>query len=210
LLGHASVQTSERYLGCKQRLSQAVNDKTRTGRHLTGLVTAHKPTSGPRRREPTVIAADRGQIYELAMYVRVSTHRWTGMRRQSSRVVQTHSPRVTLPHANDVRGRCCRSFIPYPCSIPIWLLESTGPNKLPHATMSPAFRRRSRTAACWIAACLNTMCSSATLSQVARRSATPANGSELVLRADSMLQELLARVGPHEAGRSPLLSQSMR
>jgi integrase len=27
LLGHASVQTTERYLGCKQRLSQAVNDE---------------------------------------------------------------------------------------------------------------------------------------------------------------------------------------
>ena len=27
LLGHASVQTTERYLVCKQRLSQAVNDK---------------------------------------------------------------------------------------------------------------------------------------------------------------------------------------
>jgi integrase len=27
LLGHASVQTTERYLGCKQKLSQAVNDK---------------------------------------------------------------------------------------------------------------------------------------------------------------------------------------
>jgi integrase len=26
LLGHASVQTTERYLGRKQRLSQAVND----------------------------------------------------------------------------------------------------------------------------------------------------------------------------------------
>ena len=26
LLGHASVQTTERYLGCKQRLSEAVND----------------------------------------------------------------------------------------------------------------------------------------------------------------------------------------
>ncbi len=37
LLGHASVQTTERYLGCKQRLSQAVNDKTRAGRHLMGL-----------------------------------------------------------------------------------------------------------------------------------------------------------------------------
>ena len=27
LLGHVSVQTTERYLGCKQRLRQAVNDK---------------------------------------------------------------------------------------------------------------------------------------------------------------------------------------
>lgn len=26
LLGHASVQTTQRYLGCKQKLSQAVND----------------------------------------------------------------------------------------------------------------------------------------------------------------------------------------
>jgi site-specific recombinase XerD len=27
LLGHASVQTTERYLGCKQRIQGAVNDK---------------------------------------------------------------------------------------------------------------------------------------------------------------------------------------
>jgi integrase len=27
LLGHASVETTERYLGCKQKLSHAVNDK---------------------------------------------------------------------------------------------------------------------------------------------------------------------------------------
>ena len=27
LLGHISVQTTERYLGCKQRLRNAVNDK---------------------------------------------------------------------------------------------------------------------------------------------------------------------------------------
>jgi site-specific recombinase XerD len=26
LLGHASVQTTERYLGCKQKLGHAVND----------------------------------------------------------------------------------------------------------------------------------------------------------------------------------------
>jgi integrase len=27
LLGHASIQTTERYLGCKQKLSRAVNDR---------------------------------------------------------------------------------------------------------------------------------------------------------------------------------------
>jgi hypothetical protein len=27
LLGHVSVQTAEKYLGCKQRLREAVNDK---------------------------------------------------------------------------------------------------------------------------------------------------------------------------------------
>jgi site-specific recombinase XerD len=27
LLGHVAVETTERYLGCKQRLRQAVNDK---------------------------------------------------------------------------------------------------------------------------------------------------------------------------------------
>jgi integrase len=31
LLGHASVQTTERYLGCKQKLSQAVNDNLGLG-----------------------------------------------------------------------------------------------------------------------------------------------------------------------------------
>jgi len=44
LLGHASVQTTECYLGCKQRLSQAVNDNL--GLEDLRLVTAHKPTSG--------------------------------------------------------------------------------------------------------------------------------------------------------------------
>jgi site-specific recombinase XerD len=28
LLGHVSVQTTEKYLGCKQRLKKAVNDQT--------------------------------------------------------------------------------------------------------------------------------------------------------------------------------------
>ena len=28
LLGHVSVQTTERYLGCKQRIRSAVNDRT--------------------------------------------------------------------------------------------------------------------------------------------------------------------------------------
>jgi hypothetical protein len=32
LLGHVSVQTTERYLGCKQRISSAVNDRIDSGR----------------------------------------------------------------------------------------------------------------------------------------------------------------------------------
>ena len=44
LLGHASVQTTERYLGCKQKLSQAVNDHLGLEDPLTGLVMAHKLT----------------------------------------------------------------------------------------------------------------------------------------------------------------------
>jgi hypothetical protein len=35
LLGHASVQTTERYLGCKQKLSQGER-QSRTGGHLKG------------------------------------------------------------------------------------------------------------------------------------------------------------------------------
>jgi site-specific recombinase XerD len=31
LLGHVSAQTTERYLGCKQRLHDAVNDKIGLG-----------------------------------------------------------------------------------------------------------------------------------------------------------------------------------
>ena len=46
LLGHASVQTTERYLGCKQKLSQAVNDNLGL-EDKQRVVTDHKPTSGP-------------------------------------------------------------------------------------------------------------------------------------------------------------------
>jgi site-specific recombinase XerD len=46
LLGHASVQTTERYLGCKQRLGQAVNDKLGLEDTLWGR-DGPKPTSGP-------------------------------------------------------------------------------------------------------------------------------------------------------------------
>ena len=35
LLGHVSIQTTERYLGCKQRIQAAVNDKI--GNRATGL-----------------------------------------------------------------------------------------------------------------------------------------------------------------------------
>jgi hypothetical protein len=45
LLGHPSVQTTERYLGCKQKLSQAGERQPRTVRHLTGR-SRSKPTCG--------------------------------------------------------------------------------------------------------------------------------------------------------------------
>ena len=35
LLGHASVGTTKRYLGCKQKLSHPVNDNLGLERHLT-------------------------------------------------------------------------------------------------------------------------------------------------------------------------------
>jgi len=46
LLGHVSVQTTERYLGCKQRFRAAVNDRigiepvqwNRTGRTVSGPI----------------------------------------------------------------------------------------------------------------------------------------------------------------------------
>lgn len=36
LLGHASVQTTERYLGCKQRIRDAVNDRIDLGAQTAG------------------------------------------------------------------------------------------------------------------------------------------------------------------------------
>ena len=45
LLGHASVETTERYLGCKQKLGHAVNDNLGL-EELTRVVTALERTSG--------------------------------------------------------------------------------------------------------------------------------------------------------------------
>ena len=42
LLGHVSVQTTERYLGCKQRIRSAVNDRI-------GIELAQKPLGGSGR-----------------------------------------------------------------------------------------------------------------------------------------------------------------
>jgi hypothetical protein len=47
LLGHASVQTTERYLGCGQKLSQAVNNNLGL-EDPDDVVTPHKRISGPR------------------------------------------------------------------------------------------------------------------------------------------------------------------
>ena len=42
LLGHASVQATERYLGCKQRLSQAANDNLELELEEPDLVSSQK------------------------------------------------------------------------------------------------------------------------------------------------------------------------
>ena len=64
LLGHASVQTTERYLGCKQRIRQAVNDRIELqleihacvphyrseGLFSTAISSARSPSLAPLRR----------------------------------------------------------------------------------------------------------------------------------------------------------------
>ena len=39
LLGHVSIQTTEHYLGCKQKLRVAVNDKSESNRDAKGRIT---------------------------------------------------------------------------------------------------------------------------------------------------------------------------
>jgi hypothetical protein len=51
LLGHASVQTTERYLGCKQNLGHPVNDRfdLRTGVQPQEMKCKSVDVKGPRR-----------------------------------------------------------------------------------------------------------------------------------------------------------------
>jgi hypothetical protein len=45
LLGHVSVQTTERYLGCKQRLRNAVNDRLGLDRTPIEGVSSSRPNA---------------------------------------------------------------------------------------------------------------------------------------------------------------------
>ena len=45
LLGHVSIQTTEHYLGCKQKLRVAVNDKSASNRDAKGRITRPFPTT---------------------------------------------------------------------------------------------------------------------------------------------------------------------
>ena len=47
LLGHASVQTTERYIGCRQNLKEAVNDRFRIS--LTKNLSTEANIAQPRR-----------------------------------------------------------------------------------------------------------------------------------------------------------------
>ena len=60
LLGHISVQTTERYLGCKQRLREAVNDKI--GLEASGTLRA---TEVARGQSPIIPASSTGRCNTL-------------------------------------------------------------------------------------------------------------------------------------------------
>jgi site-specific recombinase XerD len=70
LLGHASVQTTERYLGCKQNLGHPVNDlfELRTGTRLTATevnpVTVQSPASVDAASPQGIECHDRGSEHE--------------------------------------------------------------------------------------------------------------------------------------------------
>ena len=84
LLGHVSVQTTERYLGCKQKLRNAVND----GIDLTGLRSS-KPTSGYLPSGASSIHNSNGETYDVPdclvdpLAIRVLT--WTNDRPMPAR-----------------------------------------------------------------------------------------------------------------------------
>jgi site-specific recombinase XerD len=62
LLGHASVQTTERYLGCKQNLGHPVNDRFNLGTMVQEERTGAESVPGERM---TVETASRARIVEL-------------------------------------------------------------------------------------------------------------------------------------------------
>ncbi len=62
LLGHASVLTTERYIGCKQRLSQAVNDRI----VLCAANGSHRDLPEPTGRHNGVVSGDSGEGSEEA------------------------------------------------------------------------------------------------------------------------------------------------
>jgi len=75
LLGHASVQTTERYLGCKQKLSQAVNDNLGL-EDTCKVVTAPKPTSGRIISGCPVIA--RNHLSDVGFHLRYAVAEHAG------------------------------------------------------------------------------------------------------------------------------------
>jgi len=69
LLGHASVQTTERYLGCKQNLGHPVNDRFRLNGFVSPEQARYESTTV---KGPTPVAMESGQ--ELVCRDRASEH----------------------------------------------------------------------------------------------------------------------------------------
>ena len=82
LLGHASVLTTERYIGCKQQLSRAVNDRI----VLCAVNGSHRDLPEPTGQENGVVSGDIGEGSEEGKASRDVTQAPSGMARDDALV----------------------------------------------------------------------------------------------------------------------------
>jgi hypothetical protein len=96
LLGHSSVQTTECYIGCKQRIGKAVNDRIKI------QCTERNSIEDPEAPEPPVPS---GTTHEVELEHEALLHNETS--REIGRDRLSDSP------ALDLRERCCRTRVDY-------------------------------------------------------------------------------------------------